>query len=166
MQRAVRRARDFRERRNGPSRRGRVPRWRSGRPRVGAGDRGRWDESCQGSGAPPAGRRRSRDSGGDGVTERPLAGRTILVVASEERAEAIATALRRAGALRLELRTRPPRIAAVGPATKAVAESEGLAVDAMPDEFRTDAIADVLGPLPGRRVLLLRSSLARRALAD
>ena len=149
------------------------------------------------------------------MTERPLAGRTILVVASEERAEAIATALRRAGAdaipfptvriapapnrseldralrtwrsndwviftstngvratiqraraLRLELRTRPPRIAAVGPATKAVAESEGLAVDAMPDEFRTDAIADVLGPLPGRHVLLLRSSLARRALAD
>jgi len=54
----------------------------------------------------------------------------------------------------------------VGPATKAVAESEGLPVDAMPGEFRTDAISDVLGPLPGRRVLLLRSSLARRALAD
>jgi len=149
------------------------------------------------------------------VTEGPLAGRTILVAATEERAEAIATALRSAGAaaipfptvriapapdrleldralqtwrsndwviftstngvratieraraLQIELPTRPPRIAAVGPATKAVAESEGLPVDAMPDEFRTEAIADALGTLPGRRVLLLRSSLARRALAE
>src|SRR3989442_3446420 len=208
MQRAVRRARDFRERGNGPSCRGRVPRWRSGRPRVGAGDRGRWDESCQGSGAPPAGRRCSRDPGGDGVTERPLAGRTILVVASEERAEAIATALRRAGAdaipfptvriapapnrpeldralrtwrshdlviftstngvrttieraraLRLELRTRPPRIAAVGPATKAVSESDGLVVVPIPDEVRTESNSEVTGPMPGRTVLLLQSRL-------
>lgn len=146
---------------------------------------------------------------------RPLAGRTVVAVASVERAASIARFLRRAGAevvpfptvriesaadlkrlddalgswgsydwvvftstngvhaviararaLRLELTVRPPKVATVGPVTKAAAEAEGLIVDAMPDEFVTDAISDVLGMLAGRRVLLLRSSLARKSLAE
>lgn len=67
--------------------------------------------------------------------------------------------------LGLPIPVRPPRIAAVGPATKAAAESAGLPVDAMPTEYLTDAIADALGPVQGRRVLLPRSGLARESLA-
>src|SRR6266487_1114374 len=78
----------------------------------------------------------------------------------------VRAAIARAGALRLGLGTRPPRIAAVGPATKALAEAEGLSVDAMPAEFLTDAIAPTLGSVAGSRVLLVRSSLGRKSLAE
>jgi uroporphyrinogen-III synthase len=144
---------------------------------------------------------------------RPLAGKRILVAASENRADVLAEPLRSAGAdvisfptVRIEppgdrapldialrrwasydwvvftstngvdavtsrsrslgLRLKhPPRIAAVGPATRAAAKTAGLSVDAMPEEFLTDEIVDALGPVAGRRILLPRSNLARRSLA-
>lgn len=71
----------------------------------------------------------------------------------------------RARKLHLDL-TRPPRIAAVGPATKAAVEERGLSVDALPHEYVTDAIAEVLGRVEGLRILLPRSNLARASLAD
>ena len=86
-----------------------------------------------------------------------------VVFTSTNGVDAVAS---RAGKLRLDLPSRPPRIAAVGPATKAAAEAAGFPVDAMPEEFLTDAIAGALGPLQGRRVLLPRSSLARKSLAN
>ncbi len=145
----------------------------------------------------------------------PLAGRTVLVVASEERVERLTTLLRarganvisfptvrivppgdpgpldralarwasydwvvftstngvdavarRARALRANLRARAVRIAAVGSATKDAAEAAGMTVHAMPDDFLTDAIGASLGDLSGRRILLPRSNLARRSLAE
>lgn len=72
----------------------------------------------------------------------------------------------RARALGVDLRSRAGAVAAVGPATKAAAEAAGLVVRAMPDEYVTAAIADALGDVCGRSVLLPRSSIARRDLAE
>ncbi len=85
-----------------------------------------------------------------------------VVFTSANGVEAVASSAR-------ELHTtlgRPPRIAAVGPATRAAAEAAGFSVDAVPDEFLTDALAGILGPLPGLRILLPRSRIARRSLTD
>ncbi|HKZ23328.1 MAG TPA: uroporphyrinogen-III synthase [Thermoplasmata archaeon] len=73
----------------------------------------------------------------------------------------------RAASLGISFRSNDgPRVAAVGPATRVAAEAAGLLVDAMPSEYLTDAIADAIGPVRGRRILLPRSSLARQSLAD
>jgi uroporphyrinogen III methyltransferase/synthase len=72
----------------------------------------------------------------------------------------------RARALGVSLSASNVRIAAVGPATSEAAESAGLTVHAVPDEYVTDALADVLGDVRGLRVLLPRSRLARKSLAD
>jgi uroporphyrinogen III methyltransferase/synthase len=53
------------------------------------------------------------------------------------------------------------RIAAVGPATAAAVADRGAQVAAMPDTYRGDRIAEALGPLAGRRVLLPQSAIAR-----
>jgi uroporphyrinogen III methyltransferase/synthase len=59
------------------------------------------------------------------------------------------------------------RLAAVGPATAAAAhDTLGLEVDIIPDEFSGAALARVLTPLAGSRVLLPLSSLAETTLAD
>ena len=86
-----------------------------------------------------------------------------IVFTSRHGVEAVVA---RARALGLDL-TRPGgRIAAVGPATKAAAETEGWTVTAMPAEYRTDAIVEALGDVRGKTVLLPRSRIARRALAE
>jgi uroporphyrinogen-III synthase len=56
----------------------------------------------------------------------------------------------------------PPgvRVAAVGPATAEALSGAGIDVDHVPDEFLTVAIADGLGPLFGRRVVLARADAA------
>ncbi|MGQ0796732.1 MAG: uroporphyrinogen-III synthase [Methanobacteriota archaeon] len=72
----------------------------------------------------------------------------------------------RAKALAIDLTAGSAKIAAVGPATKAAAESAGLAVRAMPEEYLTDEIASALGDVCGQSILLPRSALARRSLAD
>jgi uroporphyrinogen III methyltransferase/synthase len=59
------------------------------------------------------------------------------------------------------------RLAAVGPATAAATrDTLGLEVDVIPDEFSSAALAQVLTPLAGARVLLPLSSLAETTLAD
>jgi uroporphyrinogen III methyltransferase/synthase len=59
------------------------------------------------------------------------------------------------------------RLAAVGPATAAAArDTLGLEVGAIPDEFSSAALARVITPLVGARILLPVSSLAETALAD
>jgi uroporphyrinogen-III synthase len=70
----------------------------------------------------------------------------------------------RARALGIDLSQSPGRIAAVGPVTRARLLAAGLPVHAVPDEFLTDAIPDVLGEVRGRQILLPRSRLARKSL--
>ena len=85
-----------------------------------------------------------------------LEGTDWLVVTSRNGAEAVARGLGgRADAL-------PPatRVAAVGPATAAALRQAGLRVDHVPDDYLTVAIADGLGDVAGRRVLLARADAA------
>jgi uroporphyrinogen III methyltransferase / synthase len=59
------------------------------------------------------------------------------------------------------------RLAAVGPATAAVARDVlGLSADIIPNEFSSAALAQVIKPLAEARVLLPLSSLAETTLAD
>ncbi len=58
------------------------------------------------------------------------------------------------------------RVAAVGPATAAVLSAAGVRVAHVPDQYRTVAIADGLGDLDGRRVVLARADAATPALRE
>lgn len=58
------------------------------------------------------------------------------------------------------------RVAAVGPATAGALQAAGLQVDAMPGTYLTVAIADVLGPVDGKRIVLARADSANRRLRD
>jgi uroporphyrinogen III methyltransferase / synthase len=57
-------------------------------------------------------------------------------------------------------------VAAVGPATAAVLRAARILVDHVPDAYRTVAIADGLGDLRGRRVVLARADAATDDLRD
>lgn len=56
------------------------------------------------------------------------------------------------------------RVAAVGPATAGVLRERHIAVDHVPDAYRTVAIAAGLGDVQGRRVVLARADAATAAL--
>ncbi|RMD83739.1 MAG: uroporphyrinogen-III C-methyltransferase [Candidatus Dadabacteria bacterium] len=56
------------------------------------------------------------------------------------------------------------RIAAIGPATAGAIRRLGLQVDAVPGEFRAEALLDRLGPAAGRRILIARALEAREIL--
>ena len=58
------------------------------------------------------------------------------------------------------------RVAAVGPATAGVLRAAGLHVDHVPDRYLTVAIADGLGDVRGRRVVLARADAATPDLHD
>jgi uroporphyrinogen III methyltransferase/synthase len=58
------------------------------------------------------------------------------------------------------------RVAAVGPATAAALESGGVRVDHVPSRYRTVAIAEGLGDVARRRVVLARADAATRDLRD
>jgi uroporphyrinogen-III synthase len=62
----------------------------------------------------------------------------------------------------------PPgvHVAAVGSATAAALAERDIRVDAIPDEFLGVRVAEVLGDLRGRRVLLPRADLGRAETAD
>ena len=56
------------------------------------------------------------------------------------------------------------RIGAIGPKTSARLQALGLKVNALPDEFRAEALAEAIGPVRGLRVLLARAEEAREIL--
>lgn len=57
------------------------------------------------------------------------------------------------------------RIAAIGPATRAALEKQGLYVDVMPDEYVAEGVLRALaGRTEGKRVLLVRAKVARDVL--
>jgi uroporphyrinogen III methyltransferase/synthase len=58
------------------------------------------------------------------------------------------------------------RVAAVGPATAEALERVGLPPDAMPSRYRTVAIADALGDVRGKRVVLARADAATADLRE
>ncbi|MBI4502179.1 MAG: uroporphyrinogen-III synthase [Gemmatimonadetes bacterium] len=59
-----------------------------------------------------------------------------------------------------------PRVAAIGPSTAAELERHGLQPDAVPAEFVAEAILEKLGDVRGKKILLPRADIARRAIAD
>ena len=85
-----------------------------------------------------------------------------LVVTSANGAAAIAERMAATTAVLPE----HTRLAAVGPATAGALEAAGLRVDHVPDVYRTVAIADGLGDLVGRHVVLARADAATPDLRD
>lgn len=58
------------------------------------------------------------------------------------------------------------KVAAIGPQTAAALQENGVAPDFVPEEYVAEAILPGLGDVLGKRVLLLRADIARRALAE
>ena len=85
-----------------------------------------------------------------------------LVLTSANGARAVVERLER-GAVRIPSSV---RVAAVGPATAAVLEGAGVDVHHVPQEFLTVAIADGMGDVAQRRVVLARADRASPALPD
>src|SRR5204863_8991765 len=56
------------------------------------------------------------------------------------------------------------RLGAIGPKTSGRLTQLGLKVDAFPDEYRAEALANVIGEVKGTRVLLARAEEARDVL--
>ena len=56
------------------------------------------------------------------------------------------------------------RLGAIGPKTAGRLKQFGLKVDAFPDEYRAEALADAVGEVKGTRVLLARAEEARDVL--
>jgi uroporphyrinogen III methyltransferase / synthase len=91
-----------------------------------------------------------------------LAGADWLVVTSANGAEALGRRLAATGAA-IPVGV---RVAAVGPATAEALGRAGIAVDHVPATYRTVAIAEGLGAVDGRRVVLARADAASRELPD
>ncbi|CAN5855096.1 uroporphyrinogen-III C-methyltransferase [soil metagenome] len=70
----------------------------------------------------------------------------------------------------LDLRAVPrsAKLAAIGPATAERLDEAGLRVDVVPDEYRAEALVEVLdtGQLAGERVLIPRAKVAREVLPE
>ena len=92
---------------------------------------------------------------------RGLDGAAWLVITSVNGAGAVTRSI--AGGAQLP---RGIRIAAVGPATADALRAAGLEVDHMPAVYRTAAIADGLGDVAGRRVVLARADAATDELPE
>jgi uroporphyrinogen-III synthase len=95
-----------------------------------------------------------------------LDGAAWLVITSANGADALASRMRATG------RVLPGglKVAAVGPGTAERLAAAGVRVDHVPDRYLTVAIADGLGPVAGRRIVLARADAAtpdlRLALLD
>lgn len=92
-----------------------------------------------------------------------LVGADWLILTSANGAEALADRLGANGGHRIP---EGVRVAAVGPATAAVLRRAGITVDHVPDAYLTVAIADGLGDLRGRRVVMARADAATPDLRD
>lgn len=106
--------------------------------------------------------RSSAIDGLDRMLDSGLDGAAWLVITSPNGAAALAERLA-VGNRRLPANM---RLAAVGPATADVLETAGLEVHHMPDEYLTVAIADGLGDIAGKRVVLARADAATPQLRD
>jgi uroporphyrinogen-III synthase len=97
----------------------------------------------------------------DAMLER-LDGADWLVLTSTNGAEALVARLRATE------RGLPPgtRVAAVGPATAGVLRQAGIAVDHVPPAYLTVRIAEGLGHVAGRRIVLARADAATPDLRD
>ncbi len=93
---------------------------------------------------------------------RSLDGAAWLVITSVNGAAAL---LERLAALGRSLAV-GVRVAAVGPATAAALEAGGVRVDHVPSRYRTVAIAEGLGEVAGKRVVLARADAATPDLRD
>jgi len=93
---------------------------------------------------------------------RSLDGAAWLVITSVNGATSL---LERLGALGHALQ-KEVRVAAVGPATAAALQAGGLRVHHVPARYQTAAIAEGLGDVAGRRVVLARADAATRELRD
>ncbi len=58
------------------------------------------------------------------------------------------------------------RIAAIGPATEEAVRRRGLKVAARPAEYRGEALAEALGEVSGKRILVARAEVAREVLPE
>lgn len=67
---------------------------------------------------------------------------------------------------RLERSTSLPRVAAIGPKTAKALNARGVTPDFVPEEYVAEAILPGLGDLRGKRVLLPRAEIARKALPE
>ncbi len=65
---------------------------------------------------------------------------------------------------RLPVGSRLPRVAAIGPKTAQALRSRGVAPDFVPEEYIAESILPGLGDLTGKRILLPRAEIARKAL--
>ncbi|MEX0629257.1 MAG: hydroxymethylbilane synthase [Chloroflexota bacterium] len=83
-----------------------------------------------------------------------------VVITSANGARAILDAGRR-----IPTRLGTPNWAAIGPATRAVLEDEGITVDIQPSQANSSVMADELPVVPGQRVLVVRGDLADKELA-
>lgn len=93
---------------------------------------------------------------------KSLDGAAWLVVTSQNGARAVAQRLA-AGGGRIPPTT---RVAAVGPATADALTDSGIAVDHVPDDYLTAAIAGGLGDVADRRVVLARADAATPQLRE
>ncbi len=93
---------------------------------------------------------------------RSLEGAAWLVITSVNGAAALLERLAGLGRLVPE----GVRVAAVGPATAAALEAGGVRVDHVPPRYRTVAIAEGLGDVAGKRVVLARADAATRDLRE
>ena len=61
---------------------------------------------------------------------------------------------------------RPGKVAAIGSATAAALQAAGWPVDVVPERFISEEIADLLGIVTNKRILLVQGDRARPQLAD
>jgi uroporphyrinogen-III synthase len=81
-------------------------------------------------------------------------------------ANGVRACIDRARRLGVDLSVTPPRWAAIGPATARALRRAGVPVAMMPSRFLTEAIADELHDVRGRRILLPRTEAAPPGLAE
>jgi uroporphyrinogen-III synthase len=67
---------------------------------------------------------------------------------------------------RLPTGTRLPRVAAIGPKTSAELQAHGITPEFVPEEYVAESILPGLGDVRGKRVLLPRAEIARKALPE
>ena len=67
---------------------------------------------------------------------------------------------------RLPSKARLPRVAAIGPKTAWALKGRGISPEFVPDEYVAESILPGLGDVEGKRILLPRAEIARKALPE